>query len=162
MSNLINTNIPYTRSNNNNTEISEYQKFKASKDTRNRRGKRWDENENDDMLAELKAGKTIDQIAEIHGRTSKAIKLRLEDLGLKMKEQKIDTEEIKAQLNLKDEDLENAEKRAKNKEDNNSVNLAEKLIELTNKVVGLESIILKQNTEILELKNMLQILISRK
>jgi thioesterase domain-containing protein len=159
MSKLIDTNIPYLPTSNSNGE-SEYAKFKTSKSKASRKGRKWSEDEDADLIKELK-NHTIEQVAELHGRTAKAIQMHLQEIAGRMKEQKIDSEEIKQQLNLKDEDLVAAEKRAKAREDNNSVNLAENLDQLKNKIDGLEALVLKQSVEMSELKAMLQQLLRK-
>lgn len=163
MSALINTNIPFvpTASKSENKE-SEYLQFKASNVPKSRKGKRWDEFEDESLMSELKKGLSHDDIAKLHGRTTNAIALHIQELGLRMKEQKMDVEDIKKELNLKDEDIATAEKRAKSREDNLSVNLAESLGDLKKQITGLEAIILKQNSEIAELKNLVVMLVNKK
>ncbi|MEZ5842456.1 MAG: hypothetical protein R3D27_01820 [Hyphomicrobiaceae bacterium] len=44
-------------------------------------GKSWDAEEDQNLLAALKAGRTLDQIALDHQRTTEAVRLRAERLG---------------------------------------------------------------------------------
>jgi chromosome segregation ATPase len=152
--------IPFSSTRRNNEE-AEWEDYKSSGSTKARKGKKWSEGENNDLLDQVKRGLSHAEIAKIHGRSDKAIKMHLEEMALSMKEQKIDLEDIKEQLKLKDEDLNTAEKRAKAREDNNSVNLAEKIQSLENKIDTLNVIINSQNRGIEELKKMVEILLNR-
>ena len=155
------SNIPFlpTRQN---REDSDWLEYKGSGSTKLRKGKKWSEAENTDLVDAVKRGLSHAEMAKLHGRSEKAIKMHLEEIALGMREEKVDMAEIKEQLKLGDEDIANAEKRAKAREDNNSVNLAEKLLSLESKIDTLNVVINSQNREIGELKKLVEILINRK
>lgn len=154
--NLNQTTIPYTKSNNDD-KLSEYETFKRLGIKKNRKGRKWSDEEDADLIREVK-NHPIEQIAEIHGRTATAITMHLQEIASRMKEQKIDTAEIKQQLNLKDEDLLAAEKREKAREANSNLNIAESLDGLYKKIDGLEALVLSQNKTISEMKALIELL----
>ena len=75
------------------------QKLRENPETSNV-GKKWSEEEINDLLNEIKNNKSLDEIAKIHKRTPSSIKSKLMSIAIKLLEKNMDINEVSKVVNL--------------------------------------------------------------
>lgn len=100
-------------------------------------GKKWDMDEENKLLNELRNKDSIEKIANVHGRTNKAIEMRIIYIIQKLKKN-MTIRQIAEQLNLEEERI---ELYLENKDKSN--NIMKRLEEIENKIDKIEKMIYK-------------------
>lgn len=67
--------------------------------------KRWDDNEEKQLLKEIQQGLQVYQICKIHERSKKAIEIRLQDIAIRMLSNGLSYDKIKEQTSITEEQI---------------------------------------------------------